>query len=166
MAALPEMVVFDLDFTLWDCGGLWIDCCEYPFEQHHNGRVFGARGSEFTLYPDVMDILEQLEGQGIRLSLASRTSAPKWARKLLDMFGILERFEHAQIYPGEKTRHFHKIRKASDVRYENMIFFDDEARNIHDVSALGVLSMHTRKGVNHGLLDRALKTYSDNYRNV
>ena len=30
------------------------------------------------------------------------------------------------------------IRKASGVSYTDMLFFDDEERNIHDISTLGV----------------------------
>lgn len=34
--------------------------------------------------------------------------------------------------------YLHSIRKASGVRCEDMLFFDDEMRNIHDISSLGM----------------------------
>ena len=47
-----ELVVFDLDFTLWDCGGTWCDCLSPPFmvrDQRildRTGRWIVARLSE------------------------------------------------------------------------------------------------------------------------
>lgn len=38
-------------------------------------------------------------------------------------------FDFMEIYPGSKMTHFRKIREASGVEYEDMVFFDDEHRN-------------------------------------
>ena len=155
----PKLIVFDLDFTLWNCGGMGIDCCEYPFEQHHNGRIFGAKGSEFLLYPDIRSLLDTIDKMQIPMSLASRTSRPKWARQLMEMFDIQDRFIHAQIYPGNKIKHFRKIQKLSGISFKDMIFFDDEERNIDDVSTLGVQCEYVARGVHWQQFDRAMKAF-------
>jgi magnesium-dependent phosphatase 1 len=42
-----------------------------------------------------------------------------------------------EIYPGNKITHFNKLQKATGLRYEEMLFFDDESRN-KNVETLGV----------------------------
>jgi len=42
-----------------------------------------------------------------------------------------------EIYPGNKITHFNKIQKATGLRFEDMLFFDDESRN-KNVESLGV----------------------------
>ena len=47
-----KLVVFDLDFTVWDAGGVWCDCLSPPF--HRIGdRVFDANGDEVVVYSDI-----------------------------------------------------------------------------------------------------------------
>ncbi|MDQ8185004.1 hypothetical protein [Pelagicoccus sp. SDUM812002] len=38
-----KLVVFDLDFTLWDAGGVWCDCLRPPFSKQGN-QVLDAAG--------------------------------------------------------------------------------------------------------------------------
>lgn len=156
----PKLVVFDLDFTLWDCGGLWIDCTQPPFRVDEEGRVRDQRDRVFRLYPEVMSILDELESEGCLLALASRTEQPSWAREALDLMGIRQRFQFEEIYPGSKVRHFDSLRNASGSAYGEMLFFDDEDRNIIEVGALGVTAIHVGNGMNRGLLDRGLKAWS------
>ena len=56
----PKLVVFDLDFTLWDAGGTWCDHLSQPFEII-SGRIFDSMGTEPKLYPGTIDILEELK---------------------------------------------------------------------------------------------------------
>ncbi|MCB1229054.1 MAG: magnesium-dependent phosphatase-1 [Verrucomicrobiae bacterium] len=152
--AIPKLVVFDLDFTLWDCGGLWIDCTTPPFRLDGDGRIRDRRERVFRLYPEVPGILDRLESVGCLLGLASRTEQPSWAREVLDLMGIRQRFQFEEIYPGSKVRHFGAIQRASGLAYDEMVFFDDEDRNIVEVGALGVTAIHVRNGMNRRLLDR------------
>lgn len=153
-APSPKLVVFDLDFTLWDCGGLWIDCTSPPFRIDEQRRVRDRRDRVFRLYPEVPSILDHLEETGCLLGLASRTEQPDWAREVLDLMGIRQRFQFEEIYPGSKVRHFRALQAASGFAYEEMLFFDDEDRNIVEVGALGVTAIHVRSGMNRRLLER------------
>ena len=150
-----ELVVFDLDFTLWDAGGSWCDCLSPPFRLE-SGRVVDRRGLHVRLYPDVMEIMAAMDAAGIPMGLASRTGEPEWARELLGLLGVAGRFGFEEIYPGGKPAHFAELRRQSGVDYHSMLFFDDESRNIRDIDALGVTCVEVRSGLSWEQLHRGL----------
>ena len=152
-----SLIVFDLDLTLWDCGGTWCDCLSPPFSRDNDGRVWDSDGTPVRLYPDCSEILAALETAGTDLALASRTSAPPWARELLDLLGIRNLFQYEEIYPGDKTAHFRALREKSGVPFSEMLFFDDERRNIDAVSALGVTCVHVTRGLDWPTFEKGAK---------
>ncbi|MDF1738125.1 MAG: magnesium-dependent phosphatase-1 [Verrucomicrobiales bacterium] len=156
----PGLVVFDLDFTLWDCGGLWIDCTSHPFIQTADGGVSDSSGRRFRLYEEAEEILDQLESAEVSLALASRTERPDWAVELLNLWGLEERFLYHEIYPGSKVTHFESLRDRTGIHFREMLFFDDEERNITEVGRLGVHCHHVKNGVSLSLLEAALKSFS------
>ena len=135
------LFVFDLDFTLWDAGGTWCDHTVAPYIKQ-NGHIRDAEGRRIILYPEVRSILESLQGKEILMGLASRTHRPDSARLLLELFGISHFIRFQQIYPGSKIQHFQALNKESGIPFVNMYFYDDEHRNIEEVSSLGV---HARR---------------------
>jgi magnesium-dependent phosphatase 1 len=64
-------------------------------------------------------------------------------------------FDHMEIYPGSKITHFTKLQKATGLKYEDMLFFDDEARN-RNVESLGVTMYLVRDGVTRDELDNGI----------
>ncbi|WP_234824172.1 magnesium-dependent phosphatase-1 [Bremerella cremea] len=142
----PSLIVFDLDFTLWDCGGTWCDCLSPPFRIDQK-RIVDRTQRHIRCYDDVEAILDYCNQQAIPLALASRTEQPRWAKELLDLLAITHRFAFAEIYPSSKVRHFSALRKDSGVAYEKMLFFDDEMRNIREVGDLGVTAVHVANGM-------------------
>ncbi|MDF1862447.1 MAG: magnesium-dependent phosphatase-1 [Verrucomicrobiales bacterium] len=145
--SVPKLIVFDLDFTLWDCGGLWVDCTSYPFETLPNGTIVDRENRGMRLYEEVTDILDHVDQLGIPMALASRTGRPDWARDLLDRFEIRKRFAFEEIFPSSKVQHFSRLNADSGYEFEEMLFFDDERRNIVDVGALGVKCVEVSRGV-------------------
>lgn len=143
---MHRLIVFDLDFTLWDAGGTWCDQLTPPF-QRNNGRVLDRDGARVRLYQDVKGILDWCDAEGLDMALASRTYEPTTARRLLDLFEIRDRFAYEEIYPSSKDRHFKALEKQTGLAYEQMVFFDDEKRNIREVGQLGVTSVHVSDGV-------------------
>lgn len=141
------LIVFDLDFTLWDAGGTWCDHLRAPFGSH-NGDVFDADGACIRLYPEVRRILDSCDELNIPMALASRTGAPTWARSILKLFHLRGRFVHEQIYPKSKDHHFRCLQRDTCLSFDRMAFFDDEMRNIQDVRALGVHTAHVPDGLN------------------
>jgi len=154
---MAQLIVFDLDLTLWHCGPLlWCDQLMPPLGRTASGQIVAACRTEVRLYPEVPELLAGLAAAGHSLALASRTSAPEIARRLLDLFGIAGHFPHQQIYPGDKSAHFQALQRETGVSYADMIFFDDEPRNIESVARLGVAAHLVHHGMTRELLETAL----------
>ncbi|KAL2942194.1 Magnesium-dependent phosphatase 1, partial [Bienertia sinuspersici] len=71
-----------------------------------------------SLYPDVKGILYALKDKGIDVAIASRSSTPEIAKTILDKLGIQSMFVAQRIH------------KKTKIPYADMLFFDDEHRNI------------------------------------
>ncbi|KAG5975615.1 hypothetical protein E4U55_007616 [Claviceps digitariae] len=150
--ALPKLIAFDLDYTLWP---FWVDTHVSPPLKPSPTRTSATDkfGEDFAFYADVPWILQLLPNAvgcdsssspntPIKLAVASRTSAPQLARDLLKMLHLpslddsdkprraLDVFDGPlEIYPSSKIRHFEAIQKKTGIRFEDMLFFDDERRN-------------------------------------
>jgi magnesium-dependent phosphatase 1 len=143
---LPKLVVFDLDYTLWP---FWVDTHISPplkpSPTHESAK--DRFGETFSFYNEVPSILSVVRERGIKVGAASRTMAPDLAREMLRLLQIqdgegkkkkaVEYFDYLEIYPGSKITHFVKLQKQTGLRYEDMLFFDDESRN-RNVESLGV----------------------------
>jgi len=140
------LAVFDLDFTLWDCGGTWCDHTNPPYYKQ-NGIIRDRDERGIILYPDVRSILDHLNEQKVLMSVASRTGAPDWADELMRLFNIKKYFKYFEIYPGSKLNLFKSLQKKTGLAYQNMIFFDDEYRNIEEVGRLGVETVFVENGI-------------------
>jgi magnesium-dependent phosphatase 1 len=116
-----KLIVFDLDFTLWNAGGTWCDHT-YPPYRRVNGHIYDSENAVIHLYPDVIELLNTLH-HDYMLAVASRTNQPGWANELLDLFGIKAYFNHLEIYPGSKTTHFNRLNNATGIPFSEMIFF-------------------------------------------
>lgn len=118
-------------------------------------------------------IIYACKSRSIPLALASRTHTPDLARDLLKALHIiptfsdsaaansrttraLEYFDYVQIFPGNKTQHFSRIQQSSGVEYEEMLFFDDEARNRNVETELGVTFCLVRDGMTREEVDRGV----------
>jgi magnesium-dependent phosphatase 1 len=119
-----------------------------------------------------------LKNKNIKIAAASRTEAPDLARDMLKLLRVssgstaespffsssphtskaIEFFDHLQIYPGSKIKHFEKLQQQTGIAYEDMLFFDDEARN-RDVERLGVVMWLVRDGVSRSEVDEGVKSW-------
>ncbi|KAI6784844.1 putative magnesium-dependent phosphatase-like protein [Emericellopsis cladophorae] len=157
---LPKLIVFDLDYTLWP---FWVDThVTPPLKPNSTHSAATDRyGEDYAFYEDVPSILQALPtlGEGVKIGVASRTSAPSLARDLLKLLHLPpstdgEKVKKAgdvfdagmEIYPSCKIRHFEALHRRTGLKYEDMLFFDDEARN-RDTETLGVTMYLVRDGV-------------------
>lgn len=140
----------------------------------HNLTSLRSWGESFAFYPAVSSIIYACKNRSIPLALASRTHAPDLARDMLKALHIipsfsdnpaannaksiraLEYFDFVQIFPGNKTQHFSKIQQASAIAYEDMLFFDDEARNRNVETELGVTFYLVRDGMTRDEVDKGV----------
>lgn len=152
---LPKLIVFDLDHTLWPFG---VD--QFVFKPPYHRRyanltrpsansndhkaaplfkVFDSEQKEMQPFPGVPETLRLVSEQlRVPMAVASRTEYPVGANSLIDLFGWQTLFRYRQIYPGSKVAHFAQFKAEASVTYDQMLFFDDETRNVDDVSRLGV----------------------------
>ncbi|RDL31963.1 putative magnesium-dependent phosphatase P8B7.31 [Venustampulla echinocandica] len=164
--ALPKLIVFDLDYTLWP---FWVDTHITPplkaSPTHDSAK--DRFGENFAFYRQVPAILVSLRARGIKIAAASRTHAPDLGREMLRLLHItdgkgkkkaIDYFDYLEIYPGSKITHFTKLQKATGLRFEDMLFFDDEARN-KNVETLGVTMYLVRDGVNAAEVDNGIKEW-------
>ncbi|KAL8608446.1 hypothetical protein ACOMHN_002679 [Nucella lapillus] len=146
------------DYTLWP---FWVDThVDPPFRKEKSGQVYDVHGHEVQYFSDVPDVLKDLHSQGYTLGIASRTSCTQEANDLTRLFDWDQFFQYREIYPGSKTTHFKKIHKDSGIALEDMIFFDDEHRNIVQVGKLGVLCIFVSDGVTRKVVADALKEFA------
>lgn len=91
-------------------------------------------------YPETLEVLEHWSKK-CEIAVASRTSYPQGAESLLNLFGFDKFIKYKEIYPGCKVTHFSRLKQQSNFEYSEMLFFDDESRNIRDLRRIGVESV-------------------------
>nr|KAF6392850.1 magnesium dependent phosphatase 1 [Pipistrellus kuhlii] len=69
---------------------------------------------------------------------------------------VLDRFRGLGVPIAAASR----LQKKTGVPFSQMIFFDDEKRNIVDVSKLGVTCIHVHNGMNLQILTQGLETFA------
>ena len=169
---LPKLVVFDLDYTLWP---LWVDTHVSPplKAAPDHASATDRLGEEFSFYVDVPAVLQALPRAGVRMAVASRTSAPTIARDMLKALHLpavaevegsrarksVDAFDGGlEMYPGSKVKHFEAIQKRTGLPYEEMLFFDDESRN-RDTESLGVTMWLVRDGVSWAEVEAGIEEW-------
>lgn len=170
MARKPTCIVFDLDYTLWPFN---VDSSLIPpFTRRHNG-IFDHAKREIQLYEDVSLIIRTLKDIFLSepyhtpryLAIASRSSNPDLAHQLLDMFGLIQHFDCIQIYTGTKLKHLKNIKgRLGIVRFEDILFFDDNKMNLSQAKSLGVIGHQVRRhyGLSLAELINGMKEYNQN----
>ncbi len=141
-----KVFVFDLDFTIWNAGDTFCSETSPPYFWK-NGQLFDQQGHWIRLYPDVLKILKILKDAGKTLAVASRTNEPERAKQLLQLFDIEKYFDITEIYPGSKVAHLKKIQEEVGCRFDQIVFFDDEERNIEDVRLTGTKCILVENGL-------------------
>ncbi|XP_022904808.1 magnesium-dependent phosphatase 1-like [Onthophagus taurus] len=160
MSPKPKLIVFDLDYTLWP---FWVDTHVTPPFHKGNGKIFDKYNNKIKCYPEVPNILQKLHKEGYQIGVASRTGEIDGAQQLISLFDWKDYFGYKEIYPGSKVTHFRRIKSKSGLSYDDMIFFDDEYRNIDDLTKEGVLSIFVRDGVSWKVINEGLEEYAKKY---
>ncbi|VFQ78241.1 unnamed protein product [Cuscuta campestris] len=145
--SLPRLVVFDLDYTLWP---FYCEC--------------RSKRDMPKLYPQAKGILYALKEKGVDVAIASRSPTPDIAHIFLEKLQIKSMFVAQEVFSSwsHKTEHFQRIQQRTRVPYNEMLFFDDENRNIEAVSKMGVTSILVSSGVNIAALKEGLSKFLQN----
>lgn len=123
---------------------------------------------EIRPFPDVYRIFGHLREADIRIAFATRTKYPTGAMQLIDKLRFHQFVSHIEISSGSKVYHFNRIRDESGVPFDEMMFFDDEERNIVDIAPLGVHSVlvSPETGVTEAVVHQELDKYANNTSNA
>ena len=158
---IPRLIVFDCDHTLWPFG---VDNFKFKPPYHKiDGQVFDSENKQMKCFPEVPQVLKILNDNGFQLAAASRTKYPEGVHSLIDLFGWDSYIKFREIYPGSKRKHFDNFKINSGIMYKQMLFFDDETRNIDDIKPLGVMAVLVDRevGITRQLIDKSLEEYSN-----
>ncbi|XP_072479566.1 magnesium-dependent phosphatase 1 isoform X2 [Notamacropus eugenii] len=85
-----------------------------------------------------------------------RDSGEKAVRLYREVPDVLERLRGLGVTMAAASR----LQQKSGIPYSEMIFFDDEKRNIIDVSKLGVTCIHVQSEMNLHTLTKGLETFA------
>lgn len=169
---LPQVIVFDLDNTLWTP----------ELYQLYNKPVANR---DIRLFPDALEVLKSLyELQQMPdvscplLAIASRAMEDDWAQALFDQFpivgaGTANAVRMRQLFPRDdliyiecrsKQWHFREIQSAcggpQNMPFSEMVFFDDDmSLNLREISRLGTLCCHTPRGLTVDLFRETMVQY-------
>jgi len=162
-SSLPSLVVFDLDYTLWP---FWVDTHTRPPFKKIGDQIFDTAGKKINCYPEVPQVLESLKNDGVLIGIASRTHCVKEAKQLVELFEWHKFITYSEIYPGSKVNNFNRFHEEAGIAFEDMLFFDDEHRNILDLKKLGVTSIFVNHdhGVSLSVLHEGLRQFSSKKR--
>ena len=111
-----KCIVWDLDNTMWD------------------GILVEDGAPALRLKPGITDILKSLDQRGILHSVASKNDAGE-ALNVLEQFGIREYFLYPDISWGPKSEGIKRIAKQLNIGLDSMLFVDDSAFELAQVSA-------------------------------
>ncbi|KAK2147819.1 hypothetical protein LSH36_532g01019 [Paralvinella palmiformis] len=136
------------DYTLW------------PFWTDRLFRNNNFLPGQVNCYPEVPLILFILKSNGFLLGIASRISCIQQAVQLIFHFGWQGYFDYVEVHPGNKKSHFIDIHFKSGIPYRDMLFFDDDVRNIREVSQLGVACFHVSNGMSLIKLHQGLAIFN------
>ena len=148
--ALPSLVVFDLDWTLWTRPRFRVGPPWKPIEGGLSG-VRAQSGEVIDLYSGSRRALATLADAGVPVAVASRTHRPQWAQEWLQMLhvdasrtvaSVLGAEPLIVIRDGSKACHVREISKRAGVPLDSMLYFDDSYTDILTVEQLGVTVMH------------------------
>ena len=177
-AALPRLVCYDLDDTVW-FPELYM-MCGAPWSKDELGRVTDVCGTELRVYPAASESVKMIldpdgpfQSSGVRtkVAFASRTNRGKWAMEALDLLRLDKDTtlreavgDMIEIFPGTKRKHFESLRHKSRLSYSDMLFFDNERVNVEEVGQLGVTSVYCPGGMSQGAWEKGLETFAKNAR--
>lgn len=155
-----KLIAFDLDGTIWspDMYQLWGGGA--PFEYASNGKdLVDSAGNTVRLLGISGEVLHELKNDpslaSIKVAWVSCTDEPDWAAECMTKFKtvpsgipIKSVVDTAEIYKSNKQTHFRNLKeKFSGIEYSNMLFFDNEHRNIRNVAELGVKCVFCPDGI-------------------
>lgn len=154
--SFPKIVIFDLDHTLWP---YMAHKLKLPLYINSDGDPTDQNGVVLKLFPDVRTVLEWICAYDMSIAYASRSRKPLHVQALLDALDLEKYAVSKQLIIGTKEQHIRKIADETRFKFNEMLFFDDEQRNIDDLEPLGITCVHIEHGMTMEILKEGLEKY-------
>eukprot|EP00636_Phaeomonas_parva_P009647 CAMPEP_0118877954 /NCGR_PEP_ID=MMETSP1163-20130328/18059_1 /TAXON_ID=124430 /ORGANISM="Phaeomonas parva, Strain CCMP2877" /LENGTH=211 /DNA_ID=CAMNT_0006813727 /DNA_START=69 /DNA_END=704 /DNA_ORIENTATION=- len=168
-ARVPRVLAFDLDGTLWspEMYELWGGGSPFEVEgeflKDRSGTLVRLLGvTREALYACKTDDAFAQSW----VAYVSRTDEPSWARECMRLFEVgpginMDDAKDIEIISkSNKRRMFEKIAADTGVDYADMVFYDNEPGNMHDVSPLGVRCVYTPDGLTQECWEASLAAFA------
>mmetsp|Transcript_84396 Transcript_84396/g.225508 ORF Transcript_84396/g.225508 Transcript_84396/m.225508 type:complete len:230 (-) Transcript_84396:13-702(-) len=172
MAALPRIVAFDLDATLWEPEMYELWGGGAPFTKNPDGTLSDRRGTRCRLMGNTAAVLHELKTdpkwKDTQVAYVSCTDEPTWAAECMRLFeaapGLTldKAVDHKEIYKANKSTHFRRLAERTGVDPRDMLFFDNEQHNCRNVAPLGVTCIYVPRGMTEAEWQRGLREFAAN----
>ncbi|CAE8585171.1 unnamed protein product, partial [Polarella glacialis] len=156
---LPEVLVFDLDDTLWEGDVDMTSGPPFRPEGGSDGLVTARDGDSLRMFQHAEEIFSWIEASGLRAAVASHTSQGPWAEVLLatlktergtsysSIAAIKEMHRAETVANRSKAVHLRKIAQRAGCELHDMVFFDNMSHNVEDGESVHVTSCFTPQGL-------------------
>lgn len=134
---MPTMIILQLDLTVWPfMADMQVSLPVFKAEEKHT--IVDPTGRLFRLYPDIPELLDNLERRWFKLAAISQSTNAERVETLLEKFDISHYFSTWEIIPGPKTLHVKRLHEQTNVPYEEMLFIDYDTADIPALKDLNV----------------------------
>ena len=174
MAAVPKLIVFDLDACLWLPEMFELEARPSSYDAALGGVRAGP--DVVRLLPGAHKVLQLVLAQHerfceTRFAAASSTTDPAAAKRCLELLRVdatttLDTLlSFREIYPGSKGRqHFPALKEQSGLSYDQMLFLDDctFGDNCGDVARQcpGTVCVRTPQGLDEERFEAGLRAFA------
>ena len=154
---------FELDNTLWECGGERHDILEAPFEKKSliSGLIKDKRGKRLYPYPEIKTILTQIKDSGYTIVFLANTEKPECTRQLVKIAEIDHLPDITVFNLKNKKEQINELMSDTGCTPEDIIYFDSCRENTHLVRPMGVNTfLIPDEGLTHDTFIVAMKNVS------
>lgn len=140
----------------------FMSCVIIQIKLTHYINTVHSLDYEMHAYPESLAVLKYWH-ERCNIAVASRTTYPEGGEMCLKLFGFDKYIDHKEIYPGCKLQHFESLQRKTGFTYKEMLFFDDEPRNIRDLKRQGVecVLVDENIGVTMKMVENAVKKFTN-----
>lgn len=181
---VPKLVAFDLDGTIWspDMYMLWgggspfrvVSKTELRDRQNQKVQLLGISGEILDTIATARDTNADDQDAASStwpdpktiVAWVSCTDEPRWAEECMQKFRtprnvpLVDRVDVQCIYKANKQTHFRDLQQQyPQIEFCDMLFFDNERSNIHEVQKLGVHSVYCPKGMTQQIWEQGLASW-------
>lgn len=154
---------FELDNTLWECGGERHDKLEAPFEKKSviGGLIKDKMGKRLYPYPEIKTILSQIKDSGYTIAFMATTGKPECTRQLMEITEI-DHFPDISIFNEDnKKDQINMLMAETGSTPGEILYFDSSRENTRQLKPMDINTfLIPDEGLTHDTFMVAMKNVS------